>query len=47
MCIIILGNPVDGFGCIGPFGDAIIATEYAECKIRNSEWWIVDLDEPC
>jgi hypothetical protein len=41
MFIVVSGNPVDGFGFVGPFEDSddIDVEEYGEC-------WIAELHAP-
>lgn len=46
--LIAFGNPVDGFGFIGPFDSAEDANEYAEHDRDLScvDWWVVELIAP-
>jgi len=43
--IIICGNPVDGFGYIGPFKSHGQCTSWAETNLRGTEWWASELEE--
>jgi hypothetical protein len=45
LCIIITGNPVDGFGYFGPFKTCEHAFRHAE-ELRLQEWWIAPLEAP-
>jgi len=45
MHILIYGNPVDGFGYIGPFATADEAIDAAETDERiEGDWWIAPLE---
>lgn len=43
--VLLIGNPVDGVSIVGPFVDTENATEHAEARFKNSEWWIAVLEE--
>ena len=43
--LLVTGNPVDGFGFVGPFEDTEAVSAYAE-RNRISEWWSCDLTRP-
>ena len=45
MYAIMYGNPVDGFGLLGPFTDSEDAINYAEER-RETEWWLMALEAP-
>lgn len=42
--VIIKGNPVDGFSCVGPFADRDAAVEYGDTV--DTDWWVLDLEAP-
>lgn len=45
--IIIHGNPVDGFGYVGPFEDATAAAEAGNHDPHlDPDWWIAPLEAP-
>ena len=45
--IIVFGNPVDGFGFIGPFTGAIAAARHGNTNAHiDHDWWIAVLDAP-
>ena len=46
MYIIIIGNPVDGFGYTGMFETRGEAIAYAEEEYRTVEWWVAPLELP-
>lgn len=43
-CVIMKGNPVDGFSTVGPFNSREDAIAYGDSV--DSEWWVIDLDAP-
>jgi hypothetical protein len=43
--IIVTGNPVDGFGYIGPFVDRDDAVRYSDC-LSDLDWWIAEVNPP-
>ena len=42
-CLLVVGNPVDGFIYVGPFTDMEDATHYAEGHI-TAYWWVAELE---
>lgn len=46
--VIITGNPVDGFGIIGPFNTRDEAFESGEndLTLRDADWWVAHLQAP-
>lgn len=47
MHVVLTGNPVDGFGVLGPFATADEATEWAdEALDRDVDWWVTPLNAP-
>ena len=45
--ILVIGNPVDGFGYIGPFEDSEDAVSYADKHLDDrSDWWISSMEKP-
>jgi hypothetical protein len=45
-CLIVTGNPKDGFTHIGPFKTTQAALEYSEDCFKHQTWWIIDLIKP-
>lgn len=43
-CVIMKGNPVDGFVTIGPFYSREAAIEYGDSV--DSDWWVLDMEAP-
>ena len=43
--IILIGNPIDGFACYGPFDTRKLAIEWAE-KEGESDWFLSTLYYP-
>jgi hypothetical protein len=43
--ILIIGNPVYGFGFIGPFKDNAEAAAYGDQHV-DDEFWVVELMSP-
>jgi hypothetical protein len=46
ICIIILGNPQDGFSYLGPFTSEHDAVVWAEQNRHDDLWWVTELDAP-
>jgi hypothetical protein len=44
-CVILKGNPRNGFSVVGPFNNADDACEWVFLE-RLGEWWIIPLIEP-
>lgn len=45
LCVLISGNPVDGFRFIGPFRNGEVANLYADDNL-DADWWNASLDAP-
>ena len=45
-CIIVYGNPVDGFAFEGPYPDIEVASETAERTVKEHSWWVAVLNPP-
>jgi hypothetical protein len=43
--IIVTGNPVNGFGYIGPFVDRDDAVRYSDC-LMDLDWWVAEVNPP-
>lgn len=43
---VVVGNPIDGLGIIGPFDSVDDSRNFAEKKFPDSNWWIVTLGDP-
>lgn len=43
--VVIVGNPLDGFGLVGPFSTSEEAVRYVD-QTGFDYWWIADLDKP-
>ncbi len=45
--IVMCGNPVDGFNCVGPFDTVDEANDWADEHVaREYDWWVMPLAEP-
>jgi hypothetical protein len=44
-CVLIEGNPVEGFIFTGPFPDWDAAIAYAD-KAVGGDWWLAPIDLP-
>ena len=45
ICIVIAGNPLDGYTYYGPFTDETAAVAWAEGRYDDL-WWVTELDVP-
>lgn len=43
VCIVVTGNPADGFEHIGPFNQEHYAAEWADTWLPDLDWWVVPL----
>ncbi len=43
MCIVIYGNPVDGFQYVGPFKTPDDAQWWADRVAVGADWWLAEL----
>jgi hypothetical protein len=46
ICIIIIGNPQDGFTYLGPFSTEHDAVLWAEANRSDDLWWVDELETP-
>ena len=46
-CIVVAGNPKDGFSYYGPFENGLRASDWADHYFRNSgDWWVIGVEIP-
>lgn len=45
LCVIISGNPVEGFRVFGPYKHEMAANEAGEELIDDYDWWVAPLEE--
>ena len=45
-CVVVMGNPVDGFDVIGPFKSRDEAGQYLNQERHEENMWVVDLLAP-
>jgi hypothetical protein len=43
-CILVVGNPSDGFRFVGPFDDFEAAVQFSEGV--DADTWVASLEEP-
>lgn len=43
LCVIVTGNPADGFDTIGPFTQEHYASEWADEWLPDIDWWVLPL----
>ncbi len=43
LCIVVTGNPADGFEHIGPFKQEHHAAEWADTWLPTLDWWVIPL----
>lgn len=43
LCIVMTGNPIDGFETIGPFKQEHYAAEWADEWLPDLDWWVLPL----
>ena len=43
LCVVMTGNPVEGFEVIGPFKQPHYASEWADEWIDDLDWWVLPL----
>jgi hypothetical protein len=46
MWIVIFGNPSKGFEFVGPFNDAMSASEHGERISAGHDWWVAEVIRP-
>lgn len=46
MYIVVLGDPINGFVCIGPFANRDDASKYLDEDPGDETGWVVDLTPP-
>lgn len=45
--IVMFGNPMDGFNCVGPFETREQALDWADDNVaREYDWWLVPIADP-
>ena len=43
LCVVMTGNPVEGFEVIGPFKQPHYASEWADEWLDSLDWWVLPL----
>ena len=43
LCVVMTGNPVEGFEVIGPFKQPHYASEWADEWLDDLDWWVLPL----
>ncbi len=43
LCIVVTGNPAEGFEHIGPFTQEHYAAEWADTWLPSLDWWVIPL----
>ena len=43
LCVVVAGNPTEGFRIIGPFKQPHYASEWADEWIDDLGWWVLPL----
>ena len=43
LCVVVKGNPADGFEVIGPFKQEYYASEWAQEWLPDVDWWVMPL----
>ena len=43
LCVVMTGNPVEGFEIIGPFKQPHYASEWADEWLDDLDWWVLPL----
>ena len=43
LCVVVTGNPADGFEYIGPFKQEHHAAEWADTWLATLDWWVIPL----
>ena len=44
LCVVVTGNPGDGFNVIGPFKQEHYASEWADEWLPDIDWWVMPLE---
>ena len=44
--VICHGNPFDGMTILGTFADGDTANEYAQDRLKLTDWWVMGLEDP-
>lgn len=43
LCVVVKGNPADGFEVVGPFKQEHYAVDWAEEWLPDIDWWVMPL----
>ncbi|KKM60573.1 hypothetical protein LCGC14_1540590 [marine sediment metagenome] len=46
MYVLVVGNPFDGLGLLGPFEDPDEACEWALTELKYDTWWVMEVTLP-
>lgn len=44
--VVLIGNPVEGVTCVGPFDTADRALDYANIHLTNEDCWLMAISSP-
>lgn len=45
-CVIVTGNPIDGYQIFGPFTEQVEANKFVEQEADGIELWVLPLQDP-
>lgn len=46
MVALMIGNPREGFRCVGPFANPSHASEWAMEWLDSFDWWVIQMKKP-
>lgn len=44
LCVVVKGNPADGYNVIGPFKQEYYAVDWAQEWLPDVDWWVMPLE---